>query len=155
MKYIFLSIILLSVFVTSCNTSNIEAKPDIIKNLLTLKSHTSINKIDLFFDSIGYKWIQDEHLKDSLLVYINKDSSSSNYYRFRSDFGTVSFATHDFDTYASALKASDLRGFKSFSNRIDSNSTNTTLIKDSLYITFIKEKLDEKPIFTIILFDKQ
>lgn len=151
MKYLCVFTFLFTFCLTGCGSKAVK-ETDLFGNLLRLKTTGVPANIDSTFNSLGYKWAEDQDMEDdSGIIYANQDSMRNDYYTIDDQVSMISYTTKDPAAYTQMIKGARSKGFKESISGKDSVSVFTIYTRDSLKAVFIKNPTGKKASFTVIL----
>ena len=99
-----------------------------------------LSEADNYFDSIGYLWMKDDELKDSVIKYYNK-IDSSEFYLMKLSKGTLEntvFKTDSLEVFLDALKTLKGLGYKETGTTTTNNSVVSAFKKSNLKLASAK-----------------
>lgn len=117
----------------------------------------NLSEMDIYFDSIGYSWIKDDELKDSVVKYHNYVDSSEFYFMKLSNdtLENTAFKTDSLDIFLGALKSLKELGYIEISTTTDANSIVSTFRKNNLKLASAKIKYEGTKLFYLFILSKE
>lgn len=151
MKYSCIFAFLLIFCLSGCSPKD-QKETDLFTNLVQLKMNGAPANIDSTFNSLGYKWAENQDMEDdSGIIYTNKDSLKNDFYTIDDQVSMISYTTKDSGAYTRMIKSAGSKGFKESINGKDSLSVFTIYTRDSLKAVFIRNPGSKKASYTVIL----
>lgn len=146
-------ILLLLLF--SCDKKKKPSKSQVINNLEHIE-HMNLSEMDVYFDSVGYSWIKDDELKDSVIKYHNEVDSSEFYFMKLSNdtLENAAFKTDSLDVFLEALKSLKALGYREIRTTTDTNSIVSTFRKNNLKLASAKIKDKGTKLFYLFILEK-
>jgi len=152
MKYHCLVTFLLIFCLSGCRTNSKKKEVDLFGKLVQLKNEGRPQNIDSTFNSLGYKWAENQDMEDdSEIIYANKDTAKNDYYSIDDQVTIVSYTTKDSAAFNSMVQSAGKSGFEESINGKDSTSLFTIYSNATLKAVFVKNVGTGKPSFTVIM----
>ena len=152
MKYHCIVAFLLTFCLSGCSQDSQKKELDLFGNLVRLKTDGRPQNIDSTFNSLGYKWAENQDMEDdSEIIYTNKDTSKNDYYSIDDQVTIISYTTRDSAVFNSMVQSATKSGFEQSINGKDSTSLFTIYSNATLKAVFVRNVSSAKPSFTVIM----